>query len=113
MNTAIDISSLDEHTKNKIDEMSKRCVELYQGIEVVVNLPITLTFSWTEGETGVVDEWGNHPKSEINWDFVQKQEQELQQKMDKEVKDIIDFSNSVADRLGVDRDEFFDQYFAA
>lgn len=109
MNTEIDISSLDEHTKNKIDEMNKRCVELYRGIEVIINLPITLTYSWTEGETGVIYD----PKSEIDWNFVEKQEQELQQKMDKEVKEIIDFADSVADRLGVDRDEFFDQYFAA
>ena len=112
MTTKIDISSLDEYTKNRIEKLSKRCSELYIGIDVVVNLPITLTYTWTEGETGGVGEWGNYPKYEIDWDFVQKHEQELQQKMDKEVKDIIDFSNSVADRLGVDRDKFFDQYFA-
>lgn len=108
--TKIDISSLDEATKNKIFDLRKRCSELGNGEEVVVNLPIKITYGWYEGGV-VVHEWGNYPKSEINWEIVKQNEEEIQQKLDAEVKSILDFANSVADQLGVNRDNFFDQYF--
>ena len=38
---------------------------------------------------------------------------ELKTKVDAEIKNIIAFSDKIADQLGVDRSEFFDQYFAA
>ena len=109
--TKIDISSLDEATKNKIVDLRKRCSELGNGEEVVVNLPIKITYGWYEGQSGLVHEWGNYPKSEINWEIVKQNEKEIQQKLDAEVKSILDFANSVADQLGVNRDDFFDQYF--
>lgn len=113
MITKIDISSLDEATKNKIVDLKKRCSELGVGEEVVVNLPITITYGWYEGRSGLVHEWGNYPKSEINWEIVKQNEKEIQQKLDAEIKSILDFSDSIADQLGVDKTEFWNQYFLA
>ena len=108
MKTKIDISSLDDATKDKIAAIQKRCVELSNGQEITVNLPITIGYGWYDGENAVVHEWGSAPKYEINWEIVKKHEEDIQKKLDSEVKDIIDFSNSIADRLGVDRDDFFE-----
>lgn len=113
MTTKIDISSLDEYTKEKIKTIQQRCSELADGQEVTVNLPIKIIYGWYDGISGIVHEWGHHPKHEIDWETVKQNEKEIQQKLDTEIKEILDFSNSVADRLGVDRDEFFLQYFAA
>lgn len=109
MTTKIDISSLDEYTKNRIEKLGKRCSELSDGVEIVVNLTVKYNCYWTEGESCVIEEW--EPNRAIDWDFVNKQEEEFRQKIDEEIKDIVDFSNSVADRLGVDRDEMRVQYF--
>ncbi len=112
MTTKIDISSLDNITKEKIEKIEKRCRELSSGQTVTVNLPIEITYGWYDGINGIVSEWGHHLKHEIDWDFVKKQEADIQNKLNAEIKEIVDFSNSVADRLSVDRDEFFLEYFA-
>jgi hypothetical protein len=112
MNTEIDISSLDDATIAKIKTIEKRCSELSNGQTVTVNLPIEIAYGWYDGINGIVHEWGHRIKHEVNWDLVKKHQDEIQQKLDAEIKEILDFSNSVADRLGVDRDEFFAEYFA-
>lgn len=111
MTTKIDISSLDDITKAKIEKIEKRCHELSSGQTVTVNLPIEITYGWYDGFNGLVHEWGHDINHEVNWDLVKKHQEEIQQKLDAEIKEIMDFANSVADRLGVDRDEFFSQYF--
>jgi hypothetical protein len=113
MTTKIDISSLDDITKEKIKAIQQRCSELANGQEITVNLPIKIEYGWFNGNNGVVSEWGHYPKDEIDWEIVKQHEKEIQHKLDTEIKEILDFSNSVADRLSVDRDEFFQQYFAA
>ena len=44
---------------------------------------------------------------------VEKARKELKKKVDKEIKKITEFADKIADKLGVNKDEFFDQYFAA
>jgi len=95
MTNKIDISSLamsNVYTKNKIEQMHKRCEELYKGIKV------DLIIRWTEG---------------TECDIVGLDIDEIKNEINKEIDNIINFSNSIADQLGVDRDEFFQQYFAA
>jgi hypothetical protein len=118
MTTKIDISllpllllSLDAATKEKIEVLSKRSKELGSGGEVTVNLPIKIGYVWDSGDTCEVGGWGENLKREINWDFVKSQEELIRNNINKEIKEICDFSDSVADQLGVDRVEFFNQYF--
>lgn len=114
MSTEIDISSLDEDTKNKIDEMSKRCSKLYNGVKRSTTLNVDYMVSWTAGtECDIVDIGPDIPgiPFRIYWDNMENLMDDLKQEIDEEIKEIIDFANSVADRLGVDRDEFFSQYF--
>ena len=97
-----DINSLDDVTRDKIKTIQQRCSELANGQEITVNLPIKIKYGWYDGNRGIVHEWGNNLKHEIDWEIVKQNEKEIQQKLDAEIKEIVDFSNSVADRFGVD-----------
>lgn len=108
MNTKIDISLLDETTKAKIEKMADRCEALFKGVEF--ELKIKNSFFWDADETGFACCIG--PEN-IDWDAIQKQQDAIVNKYNAEIKEILDFSDNCADQLGVDRSEFFDQYFAA
>jgi hypothetical protein len=77
MTTKIDISSLDDATKAKIEQYHKRVSEL----DDVVIKPVTLDY-----KVGVIE-------------------------IKEETKEIIRFSEEVAAKLGVDKDDLWDQYF--
>jgi hypothetical protein len=107
MTTKIDISSLDAATKSKIEQYHKRCCEL----DDVVKKPVTLNY-----EVGVV--WNDvEPESaEVYlesdlWFQVEKAHKEFLAEIKEETKEIIRFSEEVAAKLGVDKDDLWDQYF--
>ena len=119
--TKIDISSLDAETKNKIEQYSERCQELDAVVErpIVLNCKIGVIWDdrWADAEktyaiigiaeptiVDVVDESGI-------WDQIRKEEEKFLAEIKKETQEIVNFSNKIADQLGVNREEFWDQYF--
>ena len=102
--TKIDITSLDTETKKKLDYYAKLAQELVEGITVDITIKLTEqpVFRWEEGDTGFVS-----PNSVD----LQKQENAVENKYNLLIKEICDFSDNVADSLGVDEKEFFTQYF--
>lgn len=113
MNTKIDISSLDKATKNEIERLHKRCEELYEGVTKKLTNSVEVMVNWTEGEESDIVDMGELEDGSVSENRVEKARQELKTKVDAEIKNIIAFSDNIADQLGVDRTEFFDQYFAA
>jgi hypothetical protein len=114
MITKIDISSLDEVTKNKIKEMRKRCAELHKGVHKSVLIKVRCLINWTDGtECDVVDVGVDIPGIPLkpHWGDMEKLTNDFKKEIDEEIKNIINFSNSVADKLGVDKEEFFKEYF--
>lgn len=107
--TKIDISSLDNYTKDRIVKLSARTKELVSGVEVEIAVPsIKVDVEWDEG----TECSGPYIDNEsIDWDSVEKQRSAIEQRINAEIKDICDFSDYCADRLSVDRFKFFDQYF--
>jgi hypothetical protein len=107
--TKIDISSLDNYTKDRIAKLSARTKELVSGLEVEIAVPsIKVDVNWDEG----TECSGPYIDNEsIDWDAVEKQRSAIEQRINAEIKDICDFSDYCADRLNVDHFEFFDQYF--
>lgn len=108
-NTKIDITSLDDATKAKIEQYQKRCEEL----DGVVEKPITLNYKvgviWDSLEPSAVDVGS---ESDL-YDQINKAEKEYLEEIKKEAKEIVKFSEEIADKLGVDRMEFWNQYFLA
>lgn len=116
MSNKIDISSLDEATKNEIERIKNRCKELYEGVQESTTIKVDYMVNWNEGtECNIIDIGPDIPGIPFNlhWDNIDDLMNELKAKIDIEIKNIVIFSDNIADQLGVDRTEFFDQYFAA
>jgi hypothetical protein len=116
MTTKFDISSLDEASNSKIEKMHKRCEELSEGVQRSTTIKVDYMVDWNEGtECNIIDIGPDIPGIPFNlhWDDMEKLMKELKSEIDEEIKNIIDFSESVADQLGVDKTEFWNQYFLA
>jgi len=113
MKTKIDISSLDEATKNEIERLQRRCEELYEGVTKKLTNDVEVMVIWTEGDESDIVDMGELDDGSVSENRVEKARKELKKKVDKEIKKITEFADKIADKLGVNKDEFFDQYFAA
>lgn len=110
MNTKIDISSLDNYTQKRIPKLRARYEELEKGIEFDIPVEnIKVIVGWYDGLEADIE---RADESNIDWDLIASKEDDILKKINEEIQDIIEFSDSCADRLGVDRTEFWDQYFA-
>jgi hypothetical protein len=111
----IDISSLDAETKTKLDHYSDLSKQLQKGIPVDITLKLKEkpVFQWDDGMIGCVtpnsDDEG-YFKYFLDWDDLANQEYALNKKYNDSIKEITDFSDSVADSLKVDREEFFEEF---
>jgi len=117
MNTKVDISLLDAETKvkldNYIDLVNKMTTE---GIPVDITLRLTEKprFDWYDGMKGSVSPHSSQEgyfKYNFDWDDLEKQEKAIEDKYNALIKEIVDFSDSVADSLKIDRGEFFEEVF--
>ena len=123
MNTKIDISSLDAETKKKIKALGKRSKQIQNGVSEAVSItfkPIKFKVEaeWDEGDScylvdfdydryyGKADKAFNHIAKTIR-----DAHENFKKKIDAEIKTITAFSDKIADKLGVNRNDFFDQYF--
>lgn len=115
MTTKIDISSLDTETKNKLDHYVKLARELYEGIpvEITIRRKDPPVFQWDEGDTGFItpNSIDESYSRYLDWDDLAKQEKAIEDKYNRLIKEICDFSDSVADTLNVDRKDFFNSFF--
>ena len=113
--TKIDITSLDTETKNKLDHYAKLAQELVEGVpvDVTIILKELPVFKWDEGDTGFVtlNSIDESYFKYLDWEDLEKQEKAIENKYNALIKEICDFSDNVADSLGVDEKEFFTQYF--
>lgn len=104
----IDISPLDKKTKEKIKALSKLSRQMFNGIPITINVPIKTNFIWDEGFSGYVQDIYQR----TDWNPALKEKDKIERKYNKEVKEIIKFSDSIAKKLGVDKDQFWHDYFA-
>lgn len=116
MTTTIDISSLDAETKTKLDHYVVLAKQLQQGIPVDITLKFAqkIKFYWSDGLEGYVSPHSDNEsycKYSLDWCDLSTQEQAIEDKYNLLIKEICDFSNSVADQLGVDRNDFFTSLF--
>jgi hypothetical protein len=117
MTTKIDISSLDAETKTKLDyyiDLSNKMME--EGISVDINIKLRdkPRFCWSDGITGFLSpdsSQGNYCKYNLDWEDLEKQENAIKDKYNSLIKEIIEFSDSVADSLKVDNEKFFEEFF--
>lgn len=105
--TKIDISSLDAETKKKIKQYSKRCRELDDVVTKPVVLKCKVGVIWDSFEPTGVDVVDEHDL----YDQINKAQDKFLAEIKKETKEIVKFANKIADQLGVNREEFWDQYF--
>ena len=105
MTTKIDISSLDKNTQAKIEKMADRCEALGKGVKIELDVPkIENIVIWQEGTECTacyVD------AKSIDWKAIQKQQDAIVAKYNAEIKEILDFADSCADRT-----EFFEQFLS-
>jgi len=113
MTTKIDISSLDTETKTKLDHyidlVSKMSTEGIP-VEITIKLNDTPRFHWDSGMKGFVSPHSSEEgycKYNLDWNDLEKQEKAIEDKYNALIKEIVDFSDNVADSLGVDQDNFF------
>lgn len=107
--TKIDISSLDSYTQKRISKLKVRCKELEKGIcfDIPIN-SLKVIVGWYGGHCASIQ---RADESDINWRLVASEEDDILDKVNEEIQDIMDFADSCADRLGVDRKDFWNQYF--
>lgn len=104
----IDISSLDSATKQKIEQYHKRCCELDGVVEKPITLNCQVGVIWDGVEPDSVD-----VASEKDlWNQINKAQEEFLEEIKKEAKEIVQFSDEIALKLGVDKLEFWDQYIS-
>ena len=116
MNTKIDISSLDDKTKTKLETYRKLSDQLQQGIpvEITIKLNHTPRFHWDDGMKGFVIPNSSHEGYciyNLDWEDLQKQEKTIEDKYNALIQEIVDFSKTVAYSLDVDEDYFFEMFF--
>jgi len=94
--------------KKKVQKVKKRADALDQGVtkQVVVPVKIDLTAYWNEGTECSV--YANEQYESKSLADLQKK---FKQEIDKEIKDIIKFSDRLAKQLGEDEKEFWVQHF--
>ena len=116
--TKIDISSLDVETKNKLDYYVDLTNKMEEGIPVDININFKLSnkphFKWDYGMTGFLSPNSSQEgycKYNLDWEYLKNQENAIEDKYNSLIKEITDFSDSVADSLKVDREEFFEEFF--
>jgi hypothetical protein len=112
----IDISSLDNDTKEKLFKYQKRCEELSEGIKRSTTINADYMVVWDMGlESTIIDIGPDIPgiPFELHWDHMDELMENLKEEIDKEIKEIMKFSDEVADKLGVDRHKFFLEHLAA
>lgn len=122
--TKIDISSLDAETKKKIKELGKRSKQIQKGVSKTVFVtPKTIKFKveaeWDEGDSCYLVDFdydkGYCLKAEKamnhNDKIIREAHENFKKEIDAEIKSIITFSDKIANKLGVNKDDFFDQYF--
>jgi hypothetical protein len=111
MATKIDISSLDSATKKKIKQYTKRCEQLAN----VVYKPVEISFKckigalWDEGDTASRIDGDELEIADIH---IAKAREKYLVEVNKEIKQIIKFADSVAKKLKVDKKQFWLEYFA-
>lgn len=110
MRTKIDIGSLCKKTQTKLKKMADRCKALSKGVTIEINVPkIKNIVIWQDGTECCAC---HIDAKNIDWKSIQKQQDMIVAKYNTEIKEIIKFSDSCADSLGVDRAEFFDRFLA-
>jgi len=117
MNNKIDISSLDDNTKTKLDyyvDLANKMMTEGIPVEITIKLNDTPRFHWDDGTKGFVipnsDNEG-YCQYYLDWEDLQKQEKAIEDKYNALIKEIVDFSDSVADSLKADRTDFFEMFF--
>ena len=103
----IDISSLDSATKQKIEQYHKRCFELDNVVEKPITLNCQVGVIWDSLEPTPVDVVSEKDL----WDQINKAQEEFLEEIKKEAKEIVQFSDEIALKLGADKLEFWNQYF--
>lgn len=117
MTTKIDISSLDDNTKTKLDHYVDLANKMMTGgipVEITIKLNDTPRFHWDDGMEGYLTPHScqeGYFKYNLDWDDLEKQEKAIEDKYNALIKEIVDFSDSVADSLKADRTDFFEMFF--
>jgi exo-beta-1,3-glucanase (GH17 family) len=111
MATKLDISSLDSATKKKIKQYAKRCEQLanvvYKTVEISFKCKIGAI--WDEGDTASrID----GDELDIADTHIEKAQEKYLVEINKEIKQICKFADSVAKKLNVDKEQFWLEYFA-
>ena len=111
MNSNI-IDSLDTETRAKIENYSKRCEELSSGVSKRVNLeiPVEIAVEWISGESCSKIKPPTAKKILSSMGHVSNLHDALKEEVDAEIKEIVSFSDSIADKLCVDRNTFFEHF---
>lgn len=107
MTPKIDISSLSSIIKETIDKLGQRSKEMFNGIDIEVPVTYTRKFNirWEEGTSIIYRD--THEAPVLDKEMGNK----LLKPLNDELGIIRDFSDSCAERLFVDPDKFFNQYF--
>lgn len=117
MTTKIDISSLDTETKAKLDhyvDLSNKMSTEGIPVDMTIKLKDKPRFRWDSGIKGFVSPNScqeGYCKYNLDWNDLEKQEKAIEDKYNALIKEIIDFSDSVADSLNVDNEKFFEEFF--
>ena len=99
-----DLRKLSKEEREKLKKLSKISKDIEMGINVNIKMNIQVKFIWREGTRGYVSE----PDLYNSFEPIRK---EAEKKINKEIEGIIKFSNSCADKIGIDRNEFWRDYF--
>lgn len=106
----IDLSPLNATTKKKIEKLKKRIGELYKGVNKEITIPMNMKFSitshWTDGMEGYV--YVSKPCAEQKCIALTKK---YTKEINKEIKEILNFSDSIAKKLKVDKEVFWNRVF--
>lgn len=100
----MDLRKLNKEEREKLEKLSKRSKDLENGININIKMNIQAQFIWQEGTSGSV----GRPDLYSSFEPMRKKAEE---KINKEIEEIINFSNSCADKIGIDRNEFWRDYF--
>lgn len=106
--SAIDLSRLDQETRDKIAACRKRCAELAKGVNRDIDIKWKIGAGWNaDGEPSLI-ELQNQP----DWDSIKLAEEEFLREIKNEVKQIVCFCMHLACQLGVEATHLWDQEFA-
>jgi hypothetical protein len=105
---SIDIRRLNATTKKKIKKIKDRIDTLYRGVkkELVVPMKVHFVASWTEGTDCYVS-----LEPDVGSKLLISAQRKYRKEINKEIKEIISFSDNLAKQLGYDKQEFWDVVF--